>query len=65
MLGVLSFVLVAVAVTYILLMCYALTMKNGIIHNLMPTLPEPIIRLLQPPPSVPVPQQDPLLELIH
>ncbi len=62
-LGILSFALLAVASVYIVLTWYMLTLKTRIVHTLMPTLPEPILHLMQPPPTAP--NQQPLLEPIH
>ncbi len=64
-LGILSFPLLAVASVYIVLTWYMLTLKTRIVHTLMPTLPEPILHLMQPPPTAPKPNQQPLLEPIH
>jgi hypothetical protein len=64
-LGILSFALLAVASIYVVLTRYLLTLKSRIINILMCTLHEPILCLMQPPPTAQEPNQQPLLDLIH
>jgi hypothetical protein len=52
-------------IIYILLTRYAFTLKKRIVNTMMRTLPDLIVGMLEPPPSAPASQQEPLLELIH
>jgi hypothetical protein len=64
LLGILSFVLLAVAGTYVSFTSYVLTLKSCIVNVLMCTLTELILQLMQLLPTAPNPIQQPLLEPI-